>query len=191
MLPINPAFFARSIAVPLPFEVFSFAPGALDAVPQPYRMIVWGFPSGGTKIQVTIASMLGMSANPPTAFKASKVAVGKLITGAYTQPSTQAVPTEITFSDAVGGPHGIFYLGPGEVIRSDEINFSFAVSDKLVFVCDIPTSGSGYCAAIKDTSLHSELWGRGTASATQATVTGFVNQGPIANAAAFVHIGAR
>jgi hypothetical protein len=119
------------------------------------------------------------------------VSVGKLITGTYSQPSTQAVPTEITF----GGGHG-FSLLAGEEIMSDEIAFAFAASDKLVMVVDC-TSTKNYCTGANGVAF-AEMW-VGAASYNKATVTGFtkyngptmLNPAPAANAAAFIRIGAR
>jgi hypothetical protein len=197
MIPLNPIFFARTAPGVLWTDIFAFTPAisvpiGADPGIASVRQIVFGFPIGGTHLRVTMAAPLGLD-GVSGGFKPTKVAVGKLITGAYTQPSTQAVPVEITFN---GGGHG-FNLVTGEDIMSDEIAFTFAPSDKLVMVVDDSASGN-YCAGANGVP-SAELWVKGGASTTQATVTGFtkyngpsmLNPAPAANMAAFFRIGAR
>jgi hypothetical protein len=193
MIPLNPIFFTRAAPAGAPWaDIFTFAPAVNAVCPVSIRQIVWGFPAGGTHLRVNMAAALGLDGTTG-GFAPSKVAVGKLITGTYSQPSTQAVPTEITFG---GGGHG-FNILPGEEIMSDEIAFAFAASDKLVMIFD-DSASNNFCSGANGVP-NAELWIGTNVSTTKSTVTGFTkydgpamqNPMPAANAAAFIRIGAR
>jgi hypothetical protein len=183
MIPISPIFFSRAPAGTLPFDIFTFAPTLDKPVDQTsFRNIIWGFPQGGTHLRVYMCAQLGFN-GLINHLKVSHVAVGKLITGTYSQPSTQAVPVPFLFGGAAG-----FDINVGQMIESDELAFTFAPSDKLVFVFDAMTGA--YAAAAAEVP-NSELWQASGTSASKSTVTGFSNNSATANAAAFIRIGAR
>jgi hypothetical protein len=182
MIPISPVFFSRAPAVSLPFDLFTFAPNpTLDrSVQQELRNIAGGFAKGGSYLRVYMSAQLGLNADK-THFQVTKAGVGKLITGTYSQPSTQAVPVPFTFGGAAG-----FTLAVGQMIESDEIAFPFAPSDKLVFMFDCLSPSM---TAAAQGVPNSEVW-YGAASMTKTTVTGFTKQIDV-SALTFVRIGAR
>jgi hypothetical protein len=138
-----------------------------------------GWPKAGTVIKVIFGGYLNTEFLTGPKCDVEHVSIGKLVTGAYTQPNTQSLPIRLTFPDYVDtvGTLPNTRFPAYNLVETNELIFHFDVTDAFVVIIDFTSENLSRCM-YSNSMPNTELWMHSGNSWTLATVTNYPKISP-------------